>query len=224
MQQNLNQPLNPQYGQPGYGMNAGPQYGQPAYGQPAYGQPAYGQNTPFDAPHANQAQPIAGNEPPAHVGVGSALTLDIVLAVLGILGGLSGASQNPQAAGSLAFYIMWLVLIIVAFNSGYKQNPIKNPGYLGCYKIFRIIYYWFFTIGSAIGAGLFLIFGIMILSIKTDNNDEGTGLRNFFGVFFLIMVPICLLFTWLGSYGIKLNRHFDRLLDGNIPQRPAQYA
>ena len=182
------------------------------YGQPAYGAPYPGQNAYYGAP--GQQGQIVGDQAPAHVGVQNALTLDIVLAVIGLLGGIGSVTQNPTGSFGLVLDITWLVLIIVAFNSGYKQYPIKNAGFLGCYKVFRIIFYWFMCFAYAIGIVFCIIFGIILLSATTTNRETDAA-AHVFGIALLICIPFLFLFLWICTIGIKTNAHFDRLLEGN---------
>ena len=232
MQYNLNQPLNPPQNQPAYG--APPQYGQPTYGAPPqnYGQPAYGapQNPAYQPNHnglpPHQVQNFE-NQPPAANGVRNALILDLVLSLLNVLFYLNGAARGAYGTNSsqtlwlpFGINIGWLTMVIVAFNSGYTQHPIKNAGFLACYKIFRLIIYWIITIGYGISAGLCLIFGISLVSAK-PTPGEGGHIAGAIGIFLLICVPFLLIFVGLGVMGLKGNKHFDRLLedDNALPQR-----
>ena len=155
-------------------------------------------------------------------GVQNALTFDIVLSILNLISviGLKFMVQRLSMIPSILCSIAWLVLIIIAFNSGYRQRPIPKAHFLSIFKVIRLIYYWIMIVSASIFSCIYVILGIILVSVKNPDIEMQTFLR-IMGIVLLVCTPLMLLFIWLGYIGVKINKHFDRLLEADAadPQR-----
>ena len=111
------------------------------------------------------------------------------------------------------FYLLWVVLVIFAFNSGYRETPIRWVRYLRFYKVFRIVYYWIFTVAATIGVVALVLSAVkcFVEASRTRYADDRSSFK-IAGTLMLICSPLMAGVVWLGSVCIRQNRHFDLLL------------
>ena len=225
MNQNLNQPLNPHENNINQALNGVP----PPHNMQnhAHRAPHLGQNPivlpqPFELPP--EAEVNDPNLPPAPVGVRNALIMDIVLALISAVGCLqTGITFNMLSQLGMVFNVLWLMLIILCFSSGYRQYPLKNPGVLTFYMTFRLVIYYITKYGSAIGAAICVC--LAIFSFIYTGQIQGPATSNaLVGLICLITAVVLLIFVGVGHWGIKLNNHFNRLLRGDRPRPVAPVA